>query len=78
VVDADLIAAAMLVPKTWRDPGSETLSMFAWASLAGALSAAAVDAFGPSLLLCPAYYCLVNGTLALLIGARRATTRAGG
>jgi hypothetical protein len=45
---------------------------------AGALSAAAVDAFDPSLLLYPAYYCLVNGTLALLIGARRATTRAGG
>jgi hypothetical protein len=71
VVAADLIAAGMMVPKTWRDPGSETLSTFAWASLAGALSAAAVGALEPSLLLYPAYYCLVNGALALLIGGRR-------
>jgi hypothetical protein len=77
VVAADLIAAAMMVPKTWRDPGSETLSMFAWASLAGALSAAAVGAPEPSLLLYPAYYCLVNGGLALLIVRRRATMRVG-
>jgi hypothetical protein len=71
VVAADLIAAGMMVPKTWRDPGSETLSTFAWASLAGALSAAAVGALEPSLLLYPVYYCLVNGGLALLIGVRR-------
>jgi hypothetical protein len=77
VVAADLIAAAMMVPKTWHDPGSETLSMFAWASAAGALSAAAVGALEPSLLLYPAYYCLVNGGLALLIIGRRAAMRAG-
>jgi hypothetical protein len=71
VVAADLIAAGMMVPKTWRDPRSETMSTFAWASLAGALSAAAVGALDPSLLLYPGYYCLVNGGLALLIGARR-------
>jgi hypothetical protein len=75
VVAADLIAAGMMVPKTWRDPGSETLSTFAWASLAGALSAAAVGALEPALLLYPAYYCLVNGGLALLIGVRRAAAR---
>jgi hypothetical protein len=77
VVAADLIAAGMMVPKAWREPGTETLSTFAWASLAGALSAAAVGAPEPSLLLYPAYYCLVNGGLALLIGARRAAVRAG-
>jgi hypothetical protein len=71
VIAADLIAAGMMVPKAWRDPGSETLSTFAWASLAGALSAAAVGAPEPSLLLYPAYYCLVNGGLALLIVGRR-------
>jgi hypothetical protein len=76
VVAADLIAAGMMVPKTWRDPGSETLSTFAWASLAGALSAASVGALKPSLLLYPAYYCLANGGLALLIVGRRAGTRA--
>jgi hypothetical protein len=77
VVAADLIAAAMMVPKTWRDPGSETVSTFAWASLAGALSAVAVGALEASLLLYPAYYCLVNGGLALLIVSRRAAIRAG-
>jgi hypothetical protein len=75
VIAADLIAAAMMVPKTWRDPGSETLSMFAWASVAGALSVLAVGAPEPSLLLYPAYYCLVNGALALMIGSRRAAIR---
>jgi hypothetical protein len=77
VVVADLIAAAMMVPKTWRDPGSETLSTFAGASLAGALSAVAVAGPDPSLLLYPAYYCLVNGALALLIVGRRGATSAG-
>ena len=75
VVAADLIAAAVMVPKTWRDPGSETLSTFAWASLAGALSAAAVGALERSLLLYPVNYCLVNGGLALLIGVRRGAAR---
>ena len=77
VVVADLVAAAMMVPKAWRDPGSETVSTFAGASLAGALSAAAVAAPDPSLLLYPAYYCLVNGALALLIVGRRSTTSVG-
>jgi hypothetical protein len=72
VIAADLIAAAMMVPKAWRDPRSETLSMFAWASVAGALSLAAVAAPEPSLLAYPAYYCLVNGALAMLIAGRRA------
>jgi len=72
VVAADLIALAMMVPKTWRDPGSETLSTFALASVGGALAVASVGALDPSLLLYPAYYCLANGALALLIVGRRA------
>jgi hypothetical protein len=71
VVAADLVALAMMVPKTWRDPGSETLSTFVLASLGGALAAGAVAAPEPSLLLYPAYYCLANGAVALLIGTRR-------
>jgi hypothetical protein len=71
VVAADLIAAGMMVPKTYRDPDSETLSTFALASLAGALAAAAVAAPDAALLLYPIYYCLVNGALALLIYSRR-------
>jgi hypothetical protein len=71
VVAADLIGAAMMVPKTYRDPGSETLATFALASLSGALAVGAVGTLDPSLLLYPAYYCLANGALAVLIHHRR-------
>jgi hypothetical protein len=71
VVAADLIGAAMMVPKTYRDPGSETLVTFWLASLSGALAIGAVGAPDPSLLLYPAYYCLANGALAVLIHYRR-------
>ena len=53
VVAADLIATGMMLPKTWRDPDSETLSTFASASLVGALAAGSVGALEPSLLLYP-------------------------
>jgi hypothetical protein len=71
VVAADLIGAAMMVPRTYRDPGSETLATFGLASLGGALAAGAAGAPDPSLLLYPVYYCLVNGALAVLIYCRR-------
>ena len=73
VVGADLFAAAMMVPKTHRDPHSETLSTFALASLGGVLAAGAVGVFDVSLLLYPTYYCLVDGAIALLIASRRCT-----
>jgi hypothetical protein len=72
VVAADVIGAAMMVPKTYRDPESETLITFVFASLGGALAAGAVGAIDLSLLLYPIYYCLVNGTIVLLIYHRRA------
>jgi hypothetical protein len=75
VVAADLIAAAMMVPKTYRDPGSETLSTFGFASLGGALAVGSVGAIEPTLLLYPIYYCLVNGAIALLIYLLRRTLR---
>jgi hypothetical protein len=71
VVVADLVGAAMMIPKTYRDPDSETLATFAFASLGGALAAGAVGAIDLSLLLYPVYYCLVNGALAVLILQRR-------
>jgi hypothetical protein len=76
VVLADVIAAAMMLPKTYRDPGSETLSTFALASLGGVLAAGSVAAIEPELLLYPVYYCLVNGALALVIVHRRAVLSA--
>ena len=78
VVAADLIGAAMMIPKTYRDPESETLITFAFASLGGALAAGAVGALDLSLLLYPVYYLLANGTLAMLICVRRGSlTRSG-
>lgn len=78
VVAADLIGVGMMVPKTHRDPGSETLVTFAFASLGGVLAAGAVGAWDLSLLLYPVYYCLANGAIALLIVTRRAALRTGG
>jgi hypothetical protein len=71
VIGADLIALAMMTPKTYRDPGSETLASFALASLGGALAAGAVASLDLSLLLYPIYFCLANGAIAVLIGYRR-------
>jgi hypothetical protein len=71
VVVTDLIATAMMVPKTYRDPASETLVTFVGASIAGALAAGAVDAPNAALLLYPIYYCVANGAVALLIHHRR-------
>jgi hypothetical protein len=71
VIAADLGAAAMMIPKAYRDPHSETLAMYSLASVAGGLSAGAVGALDVSLLLYPVYYCVANGALALLILARR-------
>ena len=60
-----------MTPKAYRDPYSETLAMYALASLAGALAAGAVGGVDVSLLLYPIYYCVINGALAVLISVRR-------
>jgi hypothetical protein len=75
VVAADLIGLALMVPKTWRDPGSETLITFVLGSLAGALAAGAVGELDASLLLYPVYYCLGNAAIALLIVTRAGSVR---
>lgn len=67
VIVADLIAAAMMTPKAYRDPHSETLAMYALASVGGALAAGAVGVLDVSLLLYPLYYCVANAAMALLI-----------
>jgi hypothetical protein len=75
VIVADLSATAMMLPKAYRDPGSETLSTFALASVAGALAAGAVGDLDVSLLLYPVYYCLANASVALLLHVRRGVAR---
>jgi len=76
VVVADLIGATMKIPKTYRDPDSETLATFAFASLSGMLAAGAVGALDLSLLLYPVYFFLVNGAMAIFIHHRRAAVSA--
>lgn len=71
VIAADLIAAGLMVPKTYRDPGSETLATFALASLGGVLAVGAVGTGDVSLLLYPLYFCAINGAIAMLIAQRR-------
>jgi hypothetical protein len=75
VVAADLLALAMMVPKTYRDPGSETLATFALASVSGALATLAVGSAEPALVLYPLYLTVANLALALLIHQRRLTLR---
>jgi hypothetical protein len=75
VVAADLVAVGLMVPKTWRDPGSETLITFVLGSVSGALAAGAVGELDASLLLYPVYYCLGNAAIALLIVSRGGSVR---
>jgi len=71
VLAADLVGAAMMVPKTWQDPWSETLSTF-WLTAGAALSGAvAVGALDAALLLYPMYFLLINVITASLILGRR-------
>lgn len=76
VVAADLVGVALMLPKTYRDPRSETLSTYVLASASGVLSAAAVGALDASLLLYPVYFALANGAIAGLIVARRRSVAA--
>ena len=71
VVAADLVGAALMIPKTARDPDSETLATFAFASVSGLLAAGAVGTLDLSLLLYPLYFGLVNGAIAIFIHHRR-------
>jgi hypothetical protein len=71
VVLADTLAVGLMVPKTWRDPASETFALYALASISGVLSAMAVGTLNASLLLFPVYFALANAFLATVIIGRR-------
>lgn len=70
VVVADTLGVAMMLPKTWRDPASETLATYVLASAAGFLSTFAVGAIELSLLLYPVYFFVANGMIAAVIVLR--------
>jgi hypothetical protein len=67
VIAADFVAALMMVPKTWRQPGSETLATYVFASLGGAATVGAVGVLSVPLLIYPVYFILVNAGLAGVI-----------
>jgi hypothetical protein len=71
VVFADTLAVGLMLPKTWRDPASETFALYALASISGVLSAMAVGTLDASLLLFPVYFALANAFLATVIAGRR-------
>jgi hypothetical protein len=71
VIAADLVAAVMMTPKTWRDPHSETLSTFVLAAASGALAVGAVGVLSPRLLMYPVYFVAVNAALSAVILHRR-------
>jgi hypothetical protein len=75
VIAADLVAALMMLPKTWRDPDSETQVTFVLAALSGALAVGAVGSGSVRLVAYPAYFMVVNAALAWVIGHRRRVHR---
>lgn len=73
IVVADTLAIGLMLPKTWRDPTSETCAMYALATVSGVLGALAVGDLDPSLLLFPVYFSLANAFLATVIAVRRSS-----
>jgi hypothetical protein len=73
VVFADLIAVALMLPKTYRDPMSETLSAYLIGLASVVLSVAAVGSLRPDLLLYPVYLLAADSAVVVLIvtGRRR-------
>ena len=63
-----------MLPKTWRDPWSETRSSYVLASASGVLSAVAVGGLDPSLIVYPVYFACANGFIAVVISVGRRRT----
>ena len=70
VVLANVAGVLLMLPKTWRDPHSETASCFAISCAAGVLGTASVGALDPGLLLYPAAIAVLDGSVAALIVLR--------
>jgi hypothetical protein len=75
VVLADLVGVLLMLPKTWRNPWSETAPTYVLASASGLCGAAAVGDLDASLLLYPFYFAVGNGAIAAVILHRRRRVR---
>jgi hypothetical protein len=68
---ADMLGIALMTPKTWRDPRSETFSTYVLGGVAGVLSAFAVGSLDISLLLFPIWIAVASTIIATTIAMRR-------
>jgi hypothetical protein len=71
VVAADLIAVALMLPKTFRNPRSETLETYVIGVVSTLFALAAVGSGDASLLIYPLYLLVADGAVAGLIFLRR-------
>jgi hypothetical protein len=71
IVLADAIGLGLMVPKTVRDPESETLLTFTLAAFGALLSTISVGELDPALLLYPGYMAVGNGLIAAIIWTSR-------
>jgi hypothetical protein len=71
VVAADLIGVSLMLPKTYRNPGSETLATFVIGLVSTPLAMAAVGSFAASLLIYPLYIFVADSAVVIVILLRR-------
>ena len=75
-VVADAAGILAMLPKSWADPWSEGVTLYALVGVTGVLSMVAADEWSLGLLLFPAYLVLVNpGLAAVLLWRRRRLAR---
>ena len=71
VVLSDTIAIALMLPKTYADPYSETLSTYVLSGLSGLFAVLAVGSFDFGLVIYPAYVIFADILVIVVAGARR-------
>jgi hypothetical protein len=71
VVVADLIGVALMLPKTYRQPGSETISTYAIGVVSTLCALAAVNSTDASLWIYPIYILIADGAVVAVIRFRR-------
>ena len=71
VVAADIIGMALMLPKTYKTPGSETVATFAIGGVSTLFALAAIESFTLALVIYPAYILVADVILVTLILVRR-------
>ena len=71
VVLSDLVAVVMMMPKTYADPYSETLSAYVMSALSGACALVAVGSMDFGLIVYPAYIVCADLAVAAIVLTQR-------